>query len=288
MPLVCLLTIGLSACEEDVTVVTGTDLPFSLFGVLTPEADTQFVRVFAIEGQLSPIENAPLDARFTSQVLETGEERVWRDSLIQEANGQFSHVYWSPFTAVHARTYRLDVERSDGARTSVEAKVPPMSEMVLPAQAFDVPGVFPVVINGEVPNLLRIEVTYGYKYLFSGEVVRDAITFVYDGAEEKVVGGWFLSVNAAQDRIRIQSLLKEALDLDTAPNVKLVRLTIRMIAANLEWEPPEGNFDLDVLVQPGTLSNVENGFGFVGAGYRLEGEWVPFDTLLVDTGVLNR
>ena len=52
-------------------------------------------------------------------------------------------------------------------------------------------------------------------------------------------------------------------------------------AANAEWDPPGGVFDADVLVQPGTLSNVENGFGFVGAGYRLSSTWIPLDTIIV-------
>jgi len=41
--------------------------------------------------------------------------------------------------------------------------------------------------------------------------------------------------------------------------------------------PPGGVFDAELLAQPGTLSNVEFGFGFIGSVGRFSTEWVISD-----------
>ena len=52
------------------------------------------------------------------------------------------------------------------------------------------------------------------------------------------------------------------------------------VLGNEEWVPPDGEFNAANLIQPGTFSNVENGFGFVGAGYRLQRSWtLPFEVV---------
>ena len=56
--LACLLW----GCEEDVVSVLGTGRAFTMYGVLNPEVDTQFVRVFPIEGILVQTEPIPLAA----------------------------------------------------------------------------------------------------------------------------------------------------------------------------------------------------------------------------------
>ncbi len=275
-----LLVLLLGGCEEDVTAVLGTEQPFSMFGVLTPQADTQWVRVFSIDDRLEPIPPTPLDARFTSTDLERDETRVWQDSLVREADGMLTHVFWAPFVAAYGRTYRLVAQRSDGAASRVVVAVPPLTDMVLPAQMEQVPPLFPVRVVGAAPNLIRIEVTYRYRFVSPGGIEQEEITFSYDGRQRRVSNGWLVEVNVAQDVRAIETLLRERTAFDPIVGVKVVRLTIRLIVANEAWQPPGGRFDPDVLVQPGTMSNVENGFGFVGAGYRLERRWVPLDTLI--------
>ena len=105
----CLFVLFLSGCETDVTAVLGTDRVFTVYGVLTPQADTQKVLVFPIEGTLRPAQAEPLDARVTSTDLQSGAMQVWRDSLKREANGQYTHIFWSPFRAEYGHTYRLEV-----------------------------------------------------------------------------------------------------------------------------------------------------------------------------------
>ena len=262
--------------------VLGTDLPFSMFGVLTPQADTQWVRVFPIEGRLEPAPPGLLDARFASTDLQTGERRVWNDSLTQEENGQFAHVFWSPFLTPFDRAYRLEVERSDGAVSHVEVVVPPSAELVMPARTDLAPTLLPVFVHGEVPNLIRIEVTYRYRFKTPLGIDAGEATVSYEGKARRIEGGWVIDLAPQGDLREIQRLIEQSgVPVDPDPGLKLAKLTLRLIVANAEWDPPGATFDADVLVQPGTLSNVENGFGFVGAGYRLLGAWVPLDTIIV-------
>jgi len=276
--LLCLLL--LAGCEEDITAVLGTDQPFSMYGVLTPQADTQRVRVFTIEERLEPTPPTPLDVQFTSTDAATGEVTVWRDALIQEENGMNAHVFWAPFTALHSRAYRLEVAYPDGMASRVDAVVPPLTALELPGTLDVPPALFPILVAGEAPNLLRIEVTYRVKYIGGSGIETDDFIFSYQGKQERVVRGWLIQVNTTQDRRFIESLLKERGPFNANVGAKIIRLTIRLIVASADWSPPGGVFDLETLVQPGTMDNVENGFGFVGAGYRLEQVWIPLDTLV--------
>ena len=276
-----LLALLFSACEEDVVAVLGTDLPFSMYGVLTPQADTQWVRVFPIEGRLEPAPPGLLDARFTSTDLQTGERRVWNDSLIQEQNKQYAHVFWSPFLTPFDRAYRLEVERSDGAASRVEVVVPLLTELVMPERTEQAPALLPVFVRGEAPNVIRVEVTYRYRFKTPLGNDDGEATVSYEGKARRIEDGWVIELTPLSDLRSIQRLIEQSISVDPEIGLKLTRITLRLIVANAAWDPPGATFDPDVLVQPGTLSNVENGFGFVGAGYRLFGTWVPLDTIIV-------
>ncbi|GIV59165.1 MAG: hypothetical protein KatS3mg043_0254 [Rhodothermaceae bacterium] len=286
LPALLALSLLAPGCEEDVVAVLGTDRPFTLFGVLTPQLDTQWVRVFPIESVLEPGRAGPLDARFRSLDLTAGEERRWQDSLLREPNGEFAHVFWAPFTASFGHTYRIEVTRSDGATTDVTVTVPPRSELVLPERSLATPPLFPVHVAGQVPNLIRIEVVYTFVFRTVSDIRRDKATFSYQGAQQRTPDGWLIQLNVARDTRIILELLKEQYLLDPRNLIKIIEVQVRMIAANEAWDPPGGVFDPELLVQPGVMSNVRNGFGFVGAGYRLSARWVPFDTLLTKAASL--
>ena len=282
----CLLVGLLGGCDADVNAVLGTDRIFTLYGVITPQADTQKVLVYPIEGVLRPAQAEPLDAHFTSTDMQSGERRVWRDSLKREANGQYTHIFWSPFRAEYGHTYRLEVERSDGATSRVDAAVPPFSELVEQETPEGLPVITPILVNGEVPRLLKVEVTYVFRFKDPAAPVAQTklVVLSYDDKVERVAGGWLIPVNLSQDFLTIRSRLLLQGTFDRAFGIRLTQIILRLIAANEEWNPPDGVFETEVLVQPGTLSNVEDGFGFVGAGYRLERSWLPLPEAIEAAG----
>ena len=286
LPMACLFALFLGGCDTDVNAVLGTDRVFTLYGVITPQADTQKVLVFPIEGVLRPAQPEPLDARFTSTDMQSGEQRVWRDSLKREDNGQYTHIFWSPFRAEFGRTYRLEVVRSDGATARVDAAVPPFSELVEQETPEGFPVITPILVDGDVPRLLKVEVTYVFRFKdpAAPEAQTKRVVLSYDDKVEQVAGGWVIPVNLSEDfRILRNRLLQEG-TFDRGFGIRLDQILLRLIAASEEWNPPEGVFEAEVLVQPGTLSNVEDGFGFVGAGYRLQHAWLPLPEVIEAAG----
>jgi hypothetical protein len=278
----------IGGCDEDITAVTGTDLPFSLYGVLIPEADTQWVRVYAITGTLEPERPQPLDAVVRTMDLGTGEGRVWSDTLIRDFSGRMGHYYWTPLRARHGHTYRLTVERSDGASAEAEVTVPEDAVLVIPTAGTGRPVIQPVMVTPRVPRLMKIEVTY--RVLFG--ITTDTTAFqaaytkriVYDGRQQPVSEGWRIPIELSNDFNAIRDELIALRMWEPFFGIILRSLTIDLQVVNEEWAPPGGVFNADVLAQPGLMSNVRNGFGFLGAGYRMREVWLPRDEVLTAAG----
>lgn len=278
------LTLALTACEEDVTAVLGTDLAYSLYGIFTPQLDTQWVRVYPIEGILEPTRPEPLNVRVTSTDVTLGETVVWRDSVIQERDGSFAHVFWAPFAARYGSTYRITVEGEDGNVSEAEATVPPRVEMVLGEPTIDrVPIIQPVHVIGGQPHLLKVEVVYHIKFaLGPADRTERVISIDYNNQPFSSGSELMFNVNLSTDYRTIADIIRASDEYQPAFGIVLFNVNVRMIVADPDWNPPDGVFDRDVLVQPGIMNNVTNGFGFVGAGYRLQAEIVlPNEALLL-------
>lgn len=272
--------LGLSACEEDVVAVVGTDVPYSLYGVLSPQLDSQWVRVFPVEERLAPALPEPLDAQVISVDRTTGEQYVWRDSVIVDFADQYAHVYYAPFQARFGHTYRIVATRSDGAESMVEVTVPPEAEIILREPVIRLSSVVqPVFVRGDVAGLVQVEVSYAVAYKRSDEadIESNNIVIPYLLKHEKTDGGWIVPVDLRQDFLEITASIAQQVDvgIDLRVGVILLSVTLRLIAANEAWDPPGGIFDEEILVQPNVMRNVQNGFGFVGAGYRLYRQWLP-------------
>ena len=266
-----LVLVLLAGCEEEVTAVLGTEEPFTLYGVLMPEAERQYVRVFPVENRLEPARPEPLDARFTSTDLETGEVRVWRDSLLQEEDGRYTHAFWSPFRVAQGRTYHLEVTRSDGAVTQVEVPVPPPVELLPQAPILDenhptwLPGTIPILAR-DAPFLRDIKVHYRCEF---APDYSEQFVISYDNVKRQTDGTWVVPISLYFDKRTIQAIAEQYNFYGQEYGIVLLEVRLTMSVVNEGWDPPGGAFDAEVLAQPGVLENVENGFGFVGAGYHL-------------------
>lgn len=94
-----------------------------MYGVLTPDRDTQSVRIYLPEDFPTLGSPEPLDVNVTSTDQQSGERRTWKDSVLVQPNGQYEHVFWSPFRAEFNREYRVEaVRRSDGATSFADRR----------------------------------------------------------------------------------------------------------------------------------------------------------------------
>jgi len=274
---VLLLTVALTTgCEESVNPVLGTDRAFTLYGFFNPQADTQAVRIFAIEGRLELTRPEPLDAKVVSMDLQRSQQQVWQDSVVQYESERYGHVFWSEFRAEFEHRYRLEVVRSDGARAQVEVTVPPLSEPLLLPPIIAPRFVFYPVLWQQAPRVNNIRARY---YTNCGTYTFD---YGLDG-QEQVDGGTVVTVDLSQDA----RLIFQEVFFDPSCAIQELRLgeiELIVLVTNAEWVPPTGVYDAELLVEPGTFSNVENGFGFVGAGYPASFRLVPSESALLAAG----
>lgn len=277
--LILLVLVPLWGCSEDVVGVVGTDRPFTLWGVINPLADTQFVRVFPIEGTLQVGDPSPLDARFTSTDVTTGDETLWRDSVRVDDQNRVEHIFYAPFRAEYGHVYHLEIVAADGRKSSVDVEVPARTELVLaPADTLG-PIRLPVFVGNDPANLIKSELSIGFSYIvgFSASGCPNyrfvERTLSFDDQKQRVADGWSFVINLNEVYNIILSISRNDESYFSQFGITLGFIGFSTVVASEDWVPPDGAFDPSVLVQPGTMENVENGFGFVGAGYRLSRGW---------------
>ncbi len=278
----------LAGCSDEVNPVLGTDMAYSIYGIFTPELDTQWVRVFPIEGTLRLRDTTALDAVVTSTDLTTGEKVVWRDSLLLQPNGGYEHAFWSPFRAAFGHEYRLDVQRSDGRTTSGQTTVPGRLEAEMQPFERRPDVVLPFLLRGTADHLMKIEMEYHVIYdYFPGppsSTSTEKLILAYEGTISSSPDGWKLPINLSADYARMRTILASEMKWKPTFGLAILGVSVRMLVASEDWMPPGGVFDPEVLGMPNVMSNVENGFGLVVGGYRLNLDFFPPDDAAAAAG----
>jgi hypothetical protein len=279
----------MAGCAESVQPYVGETRPFTLWGFLDAGADTQMVRVFSIEARLGTDRSGPIDAAVTSVDLDTGQRYVWRDSTVTYFDGSVGHIFWAPFQAEHGHRYRLEVARSDGATSRAQVTIPPPIRVTLDRMATS--PVVPVTIEGEVPNLIGLEVIYRAVPAYpinawpigtvSPQAFTVPVTVSYDGKETRSGNTRRLSVDMKADFEHVKAVFQNYC---LPTRIVLQRVEFRVLAADSSWAPPGGVFDIDTLIEPQAFSNVENGFGFFGAGQVASVRWSPLTSVQEASG----
>ncbi|MCY4225046.1 MAG: hypothetical protein OXF06_09440 [Bacteroidetes bacterium] len=264
------LIVTVAACSETVDTRIPLDNPYSLYGIINPKADTHAVRVFEITNNITVIRPDPLDATVMTTQLSNAKTLTWRDSVIQLENGNYRHVFWSVFQASVAETYHLTVKRSDGAQSEAMTTVPPPIALdVLEPDTLRLrQAIMPLKVMGTPPALPRIDVEYtlvGYDEAGANPVFK-SVTFNYAGLEIPDTDGSLLNIDLREDYLKIYDVFDE--DSQVSPNIiDLREILVTVHVGDHQWVSPVGFFDENFLVEPGSFSNVENGFGFFGSGY---------------------
>jgi len=275
-----MVAISLFGCEENLAPRAHYDaVPFTVYGVLSPDLDTQSVRLYVPEDFPTLGSPEPLDVDVTSTDLYTGERRAWRDTVLVDPNGQHEHVFWSPFRAAFGHAYRVEVvRRADGARSVAEVRIP---EPVTVRIVNEGDPLVEVLIEGENIRALKPEAEYDVD-IGDCQIVRNR--FSYQGRERRVEDGWRFTLNLVVDNRNILwdcVGITQFLPTPCPPYYHRLRaLNLHVLIGDAVWDPPDGVFDPHLLSQPQALSNVENGFGFIGAGYRIVAPLRPSEEAL--------
>ena len=251
-------------CNENLDLHGEADRPFALYGVLTPDRDTQSVRLFVLEESPTLARLDPSRFSLSSTDLSTGNRRVWRDTLIAEAEDGAGLVFWSAFEPAFGHTYRLEAVRlSDGARSYADVRIPPPVTLRLNEERAPL---LQVVVEGEDVRVLKPEAEYVVRYPPPSSSPPTRVKFEYHEQEERIENTWTLTLNMIVDYEEIRFIIRASNFCNET--VVLDSLKLHLLVGDATWDPPGGVFDPYVLSQPDRMSNVVNGYGFIGGGYR--------------------
>jgi hypothetical protein len=265
--------LSISGCETSVDPFLESDQYFTIYGSLDMRLKQQFVRVIPLSTVLTNTQSAELDAVVTSTDLSTGEIVVWKDSVVTFEDSSIGHVFFGNLRVRAGRTYQIDVTRSDGVRTTVKATVPPEPSVTVGTPILWSPPRSPlpegsqiIVWSGlsRVPH--RISVWYRYLSVPENPFIDVSIPYPTD-RDANIDDGFEVVVNYSLDR----ALLNDEIG---GLGLRHAGMAMEIVVLSDDWVSPTGAFDPEVLSQPGTMSNVENGFGFLGAVGRFTVEWV--------------
>ena len=261
-----LVASSLAACDESIPKPDALEETYTLWGAFNPGSDQQFVRVVPITDTVSLGSRDPLGVEVRSLDLLTGTETSWRDSVITYPGGAIGHVFTSNLRPNFESRHVFSVIPSDGGReVSALVPMPPLVEPILQTVRLTAAeATYPIFWPG-APQVNNPTLTYFFE---DGNCNRDSLQVPFPGTSDPAEFGW-------------QMMLR--LDEDTEPNAfrisfptALLKLTVQGEVASEGWRLPlAAANDPELLIQPEVLTNVENGFGFVGAAYTVEKSWVP-------------
>ena len=114
--------------------------------------------------------------------------------------------------------------------------------------------------------------------------IKHPVIISYEGEAERVRGGFEVDVDLRADF----DVIEDEFGRNCLPTnyMGLGLVTFRFLVADATWTPPGGRFDFEVLSQPGAFSNVDNGFGFYGAGYTASVRWFPSPEVRQELGFI--
>jgi hypothetical protein len=257
-----------TGCDPSVDAVRGSERTYSVYGLLDPAADTQFVRVEALRDG-TPI-GAPdtLDARVTLRQMNGDRAISLRDSFATVGPGIPTYLFWTAAPLSPGATYRLTVERSDGATSSATTTLPSRApdlrldeQPLLPCQDARNAGraEFTVAASGAD----RLAGAYALYPLLDGlirranfravEIERDTFRITVDHVDDLEAIGANLLPND------IGCPPRSAFSSDS--------VFVAVATAGPDWPAGIDSLSLDALARPDIAQNVENGAGFVGGIY---------------------
>lgn len=267
--LVVLFVLFSAGCESTVDPIVETDRPYTLWGWLDPTSDLQKVRLFEIEPILEADDGTPSTAAVTLTDMTSGTSVAWRDSVVQYASGSLGHVFIADMPVEFDREYRLDAAHPNGQISRVHVATPPRTAPRV-SDIQNVRGNVRVRIDWDnAPRILDLYLIYHVTLTTARNpepepfslVLQSGIILEDSGAGLGVVVEPSLDIGAVYGALNVSPGGLTA--------IELLGIDVRPFVAAAEWTPPTGRtFNPELLVQPGTLSNVQNGFGFVSAGFE--------------------
>ena len=268
-----------SGCEDAVIdPFENEDKYFTIYGYLDhwknfqPGA-RQWIRVVPVTRRPEEITSpespqADLDARVYLTDLEDSVTTELLYELREFQPGSYGHLFSTAFFIKPNHTYRLEVIRKDGSMTTAETKVPHLSGIFVEQE--------PLQINADSTDIRQTILLTDVNALWDTKIIyristgtcfsASAIDISYGRRGQATAAGWEIDLDIAQD-------FREALNRLNVPEATLCAMGIRVKITDDQWILPEGELNYDNISLPQQLTNVTNGYGFLGALGLYQFDW---------------
>jgi len=283
------LTFGLMACDQEIDPIATTEMAYSIYGHLNPEADTQWVRVAPFRSTIFNTPD-PVDAAVTIQELETGRRiEMVQAPFAQRAPNFGDTLYTSNFLTTEViepgMTYRLTSQRSDGNSASGVAAIP--------QRLGDLPvvvGLLPGSSSGFRSGYVRFPVA-------AGDHLAMVNTLHYP-PDTVWVGGPLNSTPSTECQNYPVFSIYNPLPANPPPGTGIYQVNLRR-KTNMEYDPPcqglWGRWEIRIVrtrerwpfglgsdnTHINAVNNIENGVGFLGGVIT---RLVPWETCSTPPG----
>ncbi|MCB0718846.1 MAG: DUF4249 family protein [Bacteroidetes bacterium] len=264
----------LAGCDDTVDPIADSDRQMTLFATLDMDTDVQYIRVIPIRGTIASVDVDPSRYAVRSTNLTNGEVLDWADTLITYPRGQVGLLFYANTRVQPGHSFLIEAtEEGSDLVTSAQTTVPATPAITVePEEVVETIGISGTNVRGSQtvtydglnaePHLVEI----WYRFLASPYAPFVDIPVPLPAIRSYEGGRWSATLNLITDRKNIGDTLN-------VNSYALMGIGVRITNLDDAFVPPGGVFDPEVLVQPGTMSNVTNGFGFVGAVARFDKEW---------------
>ena len=265
------LVLSASGCDSDIPGASADGQVFTLWGQLDPTTDRQVVRVEPISATL----DGPRDVVgvVVSEDQATGETTIWRDSVVTYPDDSIGHIFLADYRPDYDSSVEFRIEQEGEPVTYARVTIPPNVTPFFGNLVTGVRNQLDLLLPG-APRVVGAKVIYdiagGRATSPTGNEYVETVV-VEPQNVSSVEFGWRVRV----DFTRHVEVLRGRFQQREIREFNATGIRVQVAIANEEWAAPfPFTFSRDLLLQPGTVSNVRGGYGFLGAAYTIETEWV--------------
>ncbi len=281
---IIVLALVLTSCSDTfLDPFDNEDKYYTIFGYLDPLEEIQQLRLIPItrfpEDIIAPHEpQAVIDAKVYLRDLTIPRVERWWPVLEEAEDGSYVHTYVDTMEVKAGHTYQIEIVRSDGIMTTAKTTVPRVRTETLllrngPVQLSDL-SVFQEIGVPNTPELWDMQVIYMVEG--TGGSYSERVMVAYDHNQLSSNDGvlrYNLSLTADQEPIQFKAQQRLNSLGSANTSISLTAMGVRFRIIDDAWFPLFKKTDVLDLAQPGTFSNVENGYGFFGSMGLYEEEW---------------
>lgn len=259
-----LIIVLLGACDTSVQpIIPSDERHYSIFGVVNPAQDTQWVRVEPLGPATTGGAPSTLDVTVTLKNMSSGQTWSLRDSVMEVFAGERQHNFWTKAPIQPSTPYRLTVENGEGDSSWAETTTPSSPPTVTPEGPIRLPCLDVESANTFDVRIEDLEELAALKVRYFQTFMGIQSTYVFDSYDDAVrrEGAYRASINYREDLETTNQTIGRECIADSAH--------VTAASGGPDW--PEwaryNDATISELARPDSFSNVQKGHGMFSGVY---------------------